>query len=711
MKEKSFNTLKNEYIFFKNRLDENIRNCQITRNLQPSEDCYLIEESYIKQLEESFIDFSSPNTPKNHYKRIDSEPMIPLPIREPKIINDFKTAINYIDNNKKFALISKKIIQLIDYKNKLIENKCVVYYGGNRKLIIEFKDSNEKKSFLLINPLRKISFNQNIFIIINNQQKLLYVDILSDEDNSTIESMTEQNSIVVSYENYMSNNYRPLTFYQNFMNSYSFPLSNPNHSTRNNPHNLTNTPLNHDSTSLFSKNKKFTTSDISNISSFNTFDKSISHRHKVIINVQDQLPFKKELLNIFINIFYYEKLLSENKESFFSDKRKYCLINPQWLNDLKNYYNYEKLSNLLNKNCKDNPDVNYKNIDGNIDDIIKANLNKNTLNFNRKQLSEELTDIKNITCFLFKKFGIKFIYEGVIVPIKIMKLIKEWNNKIPIFPKELYFKNNFIIYVNNPKIIIGSLNDDNIFTPKYVFEYNSSFAIPKEKKTILNSKTIKEYIKSKKCSLYNFKLQKLKNENDEDIGKLIIMKTQNHKIKKNTKPSKLRILTPSEIKDLRARTIDNPSRTKPKILGCKNKKDRGKISSEENKKIQININTNIFSKKPKKKMIKAPPSFNSARINGTRYQSHLVNKNLSEDQTSLRRNKGDNEENVKALIERLMKNNMDLQQKLESKVNEMNKKNEMIEKLKDENEKFKKGISNSVNRIGMRMNHLLSNDY
>ena len=211
MKEKSFNTLKNEYIFFKNRLDENIRNCQISRNLQPSEDCYLIEESYIKQLEESFIDFSSPNTPKNHYKKIDSETIVPLPIREPKIINDFKTAINYIDNNKRIALISKKIIQLIEFKNKLIENKCVVYYGGNRKLIIEFKDSNEKKSFLLINPLRKIAFKQNIFIIINNQQKLLYVDILSDEDNSTIESMTEQNSIVVSYENYVSNNYHPLT--------------------------------------------------------------------------------------------------------------------------------------------------------------------------------------------------------------------------------------------------------------------------------------------------------------------------------------------------------------------------------------------------------------------------------------------------------------------------------------------------------------------
>ena len=265
--------------------------------------------------------------------------------------------------------------------------------------------------------------------------------------------------------------------------------------------------------------------------------------------------------------------------------------------------------------------------------------------------------------------------------------------------------------MNNPKIIIGNLNDDNIFTPKYVFEYNSSYIVSKERKTILNSKTIKEYIKSKKCSLYNFKLQKLKNEKDEDIGKLLIMKTQNHKIKKNSKPSKLRILTPTEIKDLRARTIDNPSHTKSRIFDYKNKKDRGKIISEENKKIQININTKILPKLPKEKMIKAPPSFNSARINGTKYKSHLVNIDLNEDQTSLSRNKGDNDQSIKSLIERLMKNNEDLQQKLESKVNEVNKKNEMIEKLKDENEKFKKGLSNSENRIGMRMNHLLNNDY
>ena len=697
MDEKSFNTLKNEYIFFKNRLDENIRNCQITRNLQPSDDCYLIEESYIKQLEESFIDYNTPNTPKNTYKTFSGN-FIPLPLKEPKIINDFKTAINYIDNNKKFALISKKIIQLINIKSKLIENKCVVYYGGNRKLIIEFKDSNEKKSLLLVNPLSKNSSNKNIFIILNNQQKILYLDILSDEDYSNIEIMSQQNSYIVSYQNFVTNNYRPLTFYQNFMSSYNFPISNLKYSISNNlskinPYNNPNNSNSHSHISAYSKQTKLNINDISEIYSSNTHTRVISKKNRVIINFQDQLPFKKDLLKIFINIFFYEKSLSENRENFFSDKKKYCLINPQWLTNFKKFYNYEKLYNLLNKNSKDISNVNYKNIDESIDDIIKVYSNKNTLNFNKKQLSEELTDIKNITCFLLKKFEIKFIMEGIIMPVKIMKLIKDWNKKIPIFPKELYFKKNYIIYVNNPKIIIGNLNEKNLFTPKFVFEYNSSTIVPKERKIILNSKAIKEYIKLRKCSEYTFKLQKIKDEKDEEIGKLIIMQSPNQSNNKNKKAYKLRILTKSELNSLNSNTIEKIPHFKTKFLEDKINQEKGRTVSEENKKIQININTNIFSKLPKRKIMKVIPILNSTRTFNASYQNNL-------DQTNLRiSKKGNNDKDMRALIKRLMMNNLDLQKKLERKVSEVNKKNEMIEKLKVENEKLvKRGLGDSINK-------------
>ena len=44
MEMKSFYKIKNEYAFFKNKLESDIKNCQIFKNMIPSEDCYLIED-------------------------------------------------------------------------------------------------------------------------------------------------------------------------------------------------------------------------------------------------------------------------------------------------------------------------------------------------------------------------------------------------------------------------------------------------------------------------------------------------------------------------------------------------------------------------------------------------------------------------------------------------------------------------------------------
>ena len=98
--------------------------------------------------------------------------------------------------------------------------------------------------------------------------------------------------------------------------------------------------------------------------------------------------------------------------------------------------------------------------------------------------------------------------------------------------------------------------------------------------------------------------------------------------------------------------------------------------------------------------MKVIPSFQSARAFNTKFQNKLVDKNQSVNKTTFRiRKKGNNEEEMKALIKRLMKNNLDLQKKLENKVSEVKKKNEMIEKLKVENEKLvKRGLSNDVNK-------------
>ena len=111
MEMKSFYKIKNEYAFFKNKLESDIKNCQIFKNMIPSEDCYLIEDSYIKELEDYFQDYNLSDVPQNSFKGKNlSNISIPFTLKEPTVINDFKTAFNYIDNNIKFSLINKKFI-------------------------------------------------------------------------------------------------------------------------------------------------------------------------------------------------------------------------------------------------------------------------------------------------------------------------------------------------------------------------------------------------------------------------------------------------------------------------------------------------------------------------------------------------------------------------------------------------------------------------
>ena len=64
---------------------------------------------------------------------------------------------------------------------------------------------------------------------------------------------------------------------------------------------------------------------------------------------------KKDLLTFFIYIFYYEKSYKDNKYNYknvLSDFQNYYLINYEWLNKMKKYYNYDELYKILKKKMK-----------------------------------------------------------------------------------------------------------------------------------------------------------------------------------------------------------------------------------------------------------------------------------------------------------------------------------------------------------------------
>ena len=164
-------------------------------------------------------------------------------------------------------LISKNIIRFI-YQNDLNYNSIVNYYAGNGKLIIEFQDKYEDDSILLFNPLEKCNIEKNIFIfstIKYNNKISLYRYIIDNILHNKIKDDSIINQNTFSFEKYIEKNC----------------LNNS----------------------------------------------SLTHR-KYLNQKENSESFKRDLLKIFIYIFFFEKSLLEIKikEEIFEKNQNYYLI-------------------------------------------------------------------------------------------------------------------------------------------------------------------------------------------------------------------------------------------------------------------------------------------------------------------------------------------------------------------------------------------------
>ena len=87
-------------------------------------------------------------------------------------------------------------------------------------------------------------------------------------------------------------------------------------------------------------------------------------------NSQQRNDIIDSLFRIFISLFYYEKSLLNNEDNFFNQYKDYYLINIDWINKFKEYYENKKLVYTLNNFAIKNPEINYDNLDQNLDGII-----------------------------------------------------------------------------------------------------------------------------------------------------------------------------------------------------------------------------------------------------------------------------------------------------------------------------------------------------
>jgi len=299
---------------------------------------------------------------------------------------------------------------------------------------------------------------------------------------------------------------------------------------------------------------------------------------------------------------YYEKDAKFKKKEFFNNnKDTFYLVNHDWINEFKNHYDYQKFCDILNNDYYFKFKK-YDNVDPQMNDII---LKLKYYTFDELMLSEDLSNVEKMMPPLEEKFKVKYYKISFLIPSKIMNLIKNlFTNKEQLFQSsEIFSKNDDIYIIESNNIYVGNLNDELLFIPKYIFSYNSIDLIGEEKEK-LNSSFIEEYMKKNKCKkLFSESEQQLKNQNNETIGKLIILSNESieHKTKKfhNTNCIyQTKYATYSRNGNISAR---NSSTTYGNNTNNENENKNKEIIKEENA-IQLKNETNELKKDNNKKI-------------------------------------------------------------------------------------------------------------
>ena len=239
--------------------------------------------------------------------------------------------------------------------------------------------------------------------------------------------------------------------------------------------------------------------------------------------------FNKDLLKVLIYIYFYEKYEkivtdNKNKNIFVNDNKNnnFYLINPDWLKNLKKFYNYDKIQKNL-ESIGNN--YNYNEIDLFIDNFVNI-LSKEEILAKDAVFPDDLKKVNKISTSLIKINDIIFTAPGIILPSKIMDIIKSWDENIKrnIKPKKFVFKPGLVYYINPNKIIVGNLDKSTaLFTPKYIFAFNKNLESSESEQ--ITKIPINDYIAQRKCKHEKTgQAQQLLNEEDQPIGTLFIMK-------------------------------------------------------------------------------------------------------------------------------------------------------------------------------------------
>ena len=341
-------------------------------------------------------------------------------------------------------------------------------------------------------------YGQQNFIENNNMHQMrCYKDISSDPTQIT---RVPKKYNTPDFKKFNQNNLRnDFKSYENLYNQYHNANINNNYGNYMNLNNLNKNQMNE-----------------TNNKALNDFN------FKRIEDTKNQIPAQRknktsipdrDLLKIFIYIYYYEKIVLE-KNIFYNSDKDFYLINPGWISKFKEIFSCDKLEKKLELF---NGLYNYNNLDSNIDTIIDYVYEEDiiTKDKNFPGINLIMTSIK-------KTQNISHTNPGIIIPSKIVNIIKNLDKEIKKFfqPKNFFFRSNLVYYINSPKkIIVGYLKDNIKFFSNYIFEFENNL----EQSEIYNIifTPINNYINQIKCNPKLF-FQEIFVEN-KPIGKLLIL--------------------------------------------------------------------------------------------------------------------------------------------------------------------------------------------
>ena len=402
--------------------------------------------------------------------------IIAFPKNIPQILDTFPKAISILENNKNIYFINTCVIELM--------------YSNNNN--INLKDKNTVQ----------------IYPRYNN----VIIEFKKNENNDEIKSLLLVNALTKEQTNIFIINvkmFEKINIFKKILNDFKI-----------------NDEINQNS---IDKNCIIPLKEYSN----------------AIINEKNIIKahIKEDLLIFFIYIFYYEKSYKDNKYNYkkvLSDFQNYYLINYEWLNQLKKYYNYDELYNLLRKKNEGSKEgFIFSNLRPKISELLKTYLNEDNFCLKPLEIPQHLMNIDKIVPPKTWEKDTQIYQNCFIVNSEIMKVINNYiifNKKINFQTKKLSvnFRELFLFDENNV-IMYGSLNEQ-IFVIKYVIIFKSSEIFNSEKKLLLSLNSFNKYLIKRKDEINSLNKQQLFNEEKQIIGQLIKIgngEDQKNKIKEN----------------------------------------------------------------------------------------------------------------------------------------------------------------------------------